>query len=209
VTGVVSGRFCGLLVAVVGLLVLGGASSARANDICANAVQRAENRSGGLPDCRAYEMVSSPYKEGFGADPRSFAEDGIVSYTSTGSFAGNAGSSVGSLYHATRSATGWVTAALTPPGAIFENFGEPAVGESADLRSSLWVMRRRDPPEADSDIYLRNSSDGSITRDFPLRGCKWRRRQRAAGVCRDGQRRPAASGERRQSRHPDPRGTLS
>jgi hypothetical protein len=107
-------------------------------------------------------MVSSPYKEGFGVDPRSFTEDGIVSYTSTGTFAGVVGSSLLGLYHATRSAAGWATTALTPPSTTYETFGQTASAESVDLRSSLWVMRRRDPPEVDSDIYLRNSADDFV-----------------------------------------------
>jgi hypothetical protein len=148
-----------LLAMVVGLTLCAGAlaSSVRAAETCANAVQRAESGSGELPDCRAYEMVSSPYKEGFDIDPTRFTDDGIVSYFSLGSFAGNAGSSLRSLYHAERSAAGWATTALTPSGVTYETTGAATSGESADLRSSLWVMRRRDPAEVTNDIYRRNA----------------------------------------------------
>ena len=66
--------------------------SAVAADACANAAVRAQTGSTGLPDCRAYEMVSPPYKEGFPVMPGPilFTDDGIVSYQSSGAFAGNA-----------------------------------------------------------------------------------------------------------------------
>lgn len=146
---------------VVGLvLCVGPSPPARAADVCANGVQRTENSSGELPDCRAYEMVTSPYKEGFGLDPRGFTDEGIVSYISTGVFAGNsapAGAAV--LYHAERSAEGWITTAPGPPGTIYETpSASSAAGESDDLRSSLWTMHgSQESPGASYDIYRRDS----------------------------------------------------
>ena len=152
-----------LLALVVALvLCVGVPSSAWAADSCANGAQRAANNSGELPDCRAYEMVSSPYKEGFGVDAGNFTEDGIVSYSSLGgNFAGNSANLLRPLYHAERSAAGWMTTAETPPGVIYNGGNDGARAESADLRSSLWVMRRRNPPEVTDDIYLRNA-DGDF-----------------------------------------------
>ncbi len=139
----------------LGLLV-GVTSSAQAADTCPNAVQRAANASRELPDCRAYEMVSPPYKEGFAVEPRRFTDDGVVSYVSTGTFAGSALGSAGNLYHAERSSSGWVTTAQSPPGVTYNAGGNTASAESSDLRSSLWVMRRRDrPQDASEDLYLR------------------------------------------------------
>ena len=77
------------LVAIMAMtLLLGGAPPAHADDSCPNAVQLTENHSNELPECRAYEMVTAPYKEGFAIVPRNFTDDGIVSYFSTGNFAG-------------------------------------------------------------------------------------------------------------------------
>ena len=147
-----------LLAVVVALaLCIGASSSARAADSCANGAQRVANNSDELPDCRAYEMVSSPYKEGFGVDAGNFTDDGIVSYSALGGmFAGNAANLLRPLYHAERSTAGWVTTVQTPPGTVFNGGNGGTSGESADLRSSVWVIRRRNPPEVSDDIYLRN-----------------------------------------------------
>jgi hypothetical protein len=152
-----------LLAAMVTASLLAGTPPpAQAADICPNAVQRAQNHSSDLPDCRAYEMVSPPYKEGFGVDPRNFTDDGIVSYISSGNFAGSAIGLAANLYHATRSATGWSTTAPTPSGAIYDTNRNTVAAESADLRSSLWVMHRRDRPGTTTGYYLR-TGDGNFT----------------------------------------------
>ncbi len=143
------------------LLCVGVTSSAWAVDTCPNAVQRVQNNSSELPDCRSYEMVSAPYKEGFNIDASRFTDDGIVSYSSTGTFAGSSVGSASNLYHATRSAAGWVTTAPSPSGVSYDTGGGTASAESADLRSSLWVMRRRDGVGG-TDIYHRGL-DGDLT----------------------------------------------
>jgi hypothetical protein len=159
-----------LAAAVAGLLPGGGTSSAIAADVCANAAQRLQSGSTGLPDCRAYEMVSAPYKEGFPIllGSAAFTEDGTVSYQSRGALAGNALGNSSNLYHAERSAAGWTTTSLDPPGTIFDtSLGEvanPVVAESADLRWSLWRMYRRDTESpADVGAWLR-SPDGAFAR---------------------------------------------
>lgn len=146
------GRLLALVAGAVGLLMAAAVPSAVA-DTCPNAVLRAENGSTSLPDCRAYEMVSPPYKQGFTIDPKSFA-DGIVSYQSTGNFAGNAQTSLVNNYHAVRSAAGWITSALAPPRVAYNAAGNPAQAESADLGSSLWLLAPSDQ-QVELDLYLR------------------------------------------------------
>jgi hypothetical protein len=156
---------------VASLLSVVFVSTATAGDACANAAVRAQTGSTGLPDCRAYEMVSAPYKEGFPiyiAGGVAFTEDGTVSYQSRGALAGNATGSTNNLYHATRSAAGWTTSSLDPPATIYSTtYGEVAVpvqAESADLRWSLWRMyRRNDVPDGDIGFWLRGP-DGAFTR---------------------------------------------
>jgi hypothetical protein len=159
-----------LAAVVAGLLSAGFVSSAAAADTCANAAVRVQTGSTGLPDCRAYEMVSASYKEGFPILPgsTSLSENGMVSYQSRGAFAGNALSSPNNLYHAARSAVGWTTSSQEPPGTIYEtSLGESAVpvqAESDDLRWSLWRMYRRDTESAaDLGFWLRGP-DGAFTR---------------------------------------------
>jgi hypothetical protein len=135
-----------------------------AADMCDNAGVRAQTGSSALPDCRAYEMVSPPYKEGFPAERPTFTDDGVVSYRSSGSFAGNTnGVLLGMAYSATRSAAGWVTTAPGPAEAIYDTHTTGIQAESADLRRSVWVMSRRDVPGDPFGIWLRGA-DGVFTR---------------------------------------------
>lgn len=157
---------------IVGVLSVGFVSSAVAGDTCVNAAVRVQTGSTALPDCRAYEMVSASYKEGFPLLPSGggigFTEDGLVSYQSRGAFAGNALGSPNNLYHATRSVAGWVTSSLDPPGSTYDTsngaIGIPVAAETVDLRWSVWSMVRRDGESGgDTGFWLRGS-DGAFTR---------------------------------------------
>ncbi|HEX5925912.1 MAG TPA: hypothetical protein VFY45_18920 [Baekduia sp.] len=140
-----------------------------AADGCPNATLRAQNNSSRLPDCRAYEMVSPPYKEDFGITLQSFNDDGAVSFTSPGIFAGNGYGVVFNEYVAMRSSAGWATVSPAPTAAIYDTSTNAAVeGLSADFGTSLWISRRRVAP-ADGGLYfyyLRHP-DGSLTRVGP------------------------------------------
>ena len=157
-----------LAAVLVGMLSAGLSSPAMAADTCANAAVRAQAGSAALPDCRGYEMVSSSYKEGFQADPIlvRFTDDGILSYGSAGTFAGNQLSSGFNRYHATRSAAGWLTRSISLPGDIYYMAINSVERESPDLRSSLWyVLDRLDMPgdEEGAGWYFRGP-DGHATR---------------------------------------------
>ena len=160
-------RVAGALGALAFLGVAGLAFSvapALAED-CPNAALRAENNSTRLPECRAYEMVTPLYKEGFSVAPQTFSDDGAVAYDSIGNFAGSALGPAGNEYLATRSSTGWATTSLDPPAATYATtilaFTE---GLSSDLRSSLWISQRGEPPADDGRFYYRRGPDGSMTR---------------------------------------------
>ena len=113
--------------------------------------------SAALPDCRAYEMVSPPDKNGGGVDggyhfgevvtPEQAATDGeAITYGSTAAFneSGAASALVASQYVSRRSVGGWVTQEITPkqelprgrvatdPGApdfsLFQGFNEELSG---------------------------------------------------------------------------------
>ena len=88
---------------------------------CANRVLREENSSTSLPDCRAYEMVSPPDKNGgdvsYSRGIMGSSPDGEkLAYASRSSFAGNAANSAyPNHYVATRGASGWSSEGIDPP----------------------------------------------------------------------------------------------
>jgi Tol biopolymer transport system component len=127
---------------------------------CPNEARREEQESGFLPECRAYEMVTPPFKQGFEPQKPQYS-DGAVAYYSTGSFDGNAYGGLGNQYVARRSETGWNTIAMNPPGEpwVFGVEGEGSRdGRTSDFRSVMWWMRPRTegPGERDVDHRDRN-----------------------------------------------------
>jgi hypothetical protein len=103
-----------------------GGGGGGTTDNCPNAAIRALQQATALPDCRAYEQVAPPERNGapiLGAtDPERWwqaATDGSsIFYTSAGVFAGaQAGASVTFPYLSERTAAGWSTRSLLPPQA--------------------------------------------------------------------------------------------
>jgi hypothetical protein len=151
-----------------GLIAIGltatPAHAAAAN--CPNAAFRAQSNSTHLPDCRAYELVTNPFKEGFAPLPQAYTDDGAFSYRSSGNFADNGMGGVGNQYLATRSPTGWSTTAPAPSGPTYVSTTGSADALSADLRSSIWQMRLPGQATNVNDLYLRGP-DGIFTRIGP------------------------------------------
>jgi hypothetical protein len=175
------------LAAVIASVVGFGVASVPAMaDDCPNAALRAQNNSTQLPECRAYELVSPVFKEGFTAAPTAITDDGRLAYLSNGNYANNgngfAGLPGGNGYLATRTGSGWSTTALAPSGPdfapstpLFAYQGRAsAAAFSTDLRLTLWSMRRADQPDSVHDLYVRDP-DGAFTRigsasDQPIDG---------------------------------------
>jgi hypothetical protein len=155
----------GVLAALSVALALPVTPARAAEDPCPNAALRALNNSSGLPGCRAYEMVTSPYKEGFVAQQQTFGDNGAYAYHSLGNFVDNPfGVNSGNQYVATRSAAGWTTVSHNPPGDqwVF-HAGEGAQdGLSADLLSSVWMMRPYARPSDPDGVYVRRP-DGEFS----------------------------------------------
>lgn len=161
-------RAAGALAAAAATVIVAlglSAPSALAADNCVNATVRAQTGSTELPDCRGYEQVSAPYKEGFDIQPFSlrFTDDGNVSYGSYGSFADNPLGITLNHYRATRSAAGWMTVSVAPPASRYDTHGGSVGAVSTDVRSQLWRAYRRDVPGDKFGVFLRGL-DGGMTR---------------------------------------------
>jgi hypothetical protein len=138
---------------------------------CPNEALRKENSSLALPECRAYEMVTPPNKQGFSAELKEFTEDGsAVAYSSQAGNIANSGSGeVQNGYVADRTGRGWETVPdlngpLGSPFAGPQGFGSIKENyvPSADLRSSLWFANPKGLVNGAWRPYIRNS-DGSFT----------------------------------------------
>jgi hypothetical protein len=123
-----------------------------------------------LPGCRAYEMVSPLDKNGGNVSPTfgvHVAPDGnAVSFGSTASFAGSAGSPLGTAYIARRGSN-WTTEGTDP--AQFNHGGLLIRGtpvSSADLHFSLGASRlalTAGAQEGGSNLYFRDNLTGART----------------------------------------------
>ena len=125
---------------------------------------------GGLPDNRAYEMVTPPQKSGaligtvqFGAGP-DVAEDGsglvftsIQCFTGSVSCNANRGEGQGDPFVSTRTSGGWVTRAAAPPASQFDS--NTYLRSSADAGTELFSAAVLPGGE---DHLVAGQSDGSF-----------------------------------------------
>jgi hypothetical protein len=182
--------FKGLLGAVVAVVcLLGGGllwtSGVAVADSCPNVLFRT-GPGAGLPDCRAYELVSPAGSAGEAYLPRvgvpnardvqtafplraAVDGDGVVYAEDAPATGGNGaiGHGYGNQYLATRGA-GWAASDITPPGTTFSSQTE-YTAFSSDL--SLGILQSEDysqpalTPDAPSrcwGLYSRRRSDGSL-----------------------------------------------
>ncbi len=134
-------------------------------ETCPNEARRAEQHSTFLPDCRAYEMVSPPDKNGgdvmiAASHVRSAAEGGAVSFASLTGFGDVRGGGASTEYMSIRNGAGqgWSTHSITPPqkpltllGVTFAGLDPTFDGElSADL--STGIFRTASPLTSDPNV---------------------------------------------------------
>src|SRR5271166_2691512 len=120
-----------------------------------------------LPACRAYELVSPVFKEGYGLGGSSGAivvsGDGLRVLTSSlGIFAGTESGSDGSggpYYEFSRTPSGWVVSGVSPSAAAFP--AQALLGVSSDLETTLWLLHTGAQSIFTEDLYLR-ARDGSL-----------------------------------------------
>lgn len=162
---------CVACVGVISGVVCAGAQAAVS---CANEALRQELGSGALPDCRAYELVSPPYKEGsqlvthnLAGQRGAVAEDGdhVIGF-GYGAFAESKSEPFESImYELSRSASGWTATSLAPPGSLSpeSNF----FGASRDLSKTLWGLDSATGSVREENLFVREP-DGAFVEIGPL-----------------------------------------
>jgi hypothetical protein len=158
-----------LLFVLGGFVVLCSPASAAADaGACPNEALRAELQSGALPDCRAYELVTPPFKSGQRTSLLRMLGDGSrLLVESNGAFAGtesHAGRGVTAIYELTRLDSGWSVSSANPPAAQFP--AQRFVAASADLNRTLWALRAPSQSIYAEDYYVREA-DGSLVEVGP------------------------------------------
>jgi hypothetical protein len=170
-TVVLSGRVSSmaLLLLLCGVQVVAVLPSAASADSCPNAVFRT-GPSSRLPDCRAYELVSPPFKnDGLIEEP--FLTSSSGSTLVVGEIAGFEGIEsddglIAARYRLTRTSSGWTTTPLNLAanrftGFFLAGFGPDGLDWSEDLGSSVWVEREVGEPGNALDFF-REGPEGSI-----------------------------------------------
>jgi hypothetical protein len=152
---------------------------------CPNEQLRAEQPYGlGLPDCRAYEMVSPVQTNGqdavdpfTGGGPAAVSGE-AVTYASRGSFDGPEGAVYENQFLSRRGPEGWSTRSITPPDASYESSEETPYGSvyfTPELSEGLATTDVPQSSEAPAkmnafELYLVNFATGSyqlITNEGP------------------------------------------
>ncbi len=130
-----------------------------ASSACLNEQLRLENNSTALPNCRAFEMLTPPYKDGYGVRAETIAEDGSrVIGSSLGNFSGNVAmpatrGSLGLEYELARGPEGWGVRPLTPSNPQFRSAQTYTQGTTADVTQTLFKMPTA--PVGQDDYWLR------------------------------------------------------
>ncbi len=121
--------------------------------------------SGLLPDCRAYEMVTPPYKEGYPFFGEGYSHNGEQFFLSSFSanlagVAGDGQSVEGTVYMDSRTAGGWQLSPVNPSSGVYARQFLPAGDVEPESGYSLWEMHTLEQPATADELYLRSPGGG-------------------------------------------------
>ncbi len=161
-------RWGSLLVAL--LLIACVLPAAAQAEQCPNEQLRREANSVQLPDCRAYELVTPPFKNGvavyMGLGSQASTSGDGVTLGATGVFAGAKGSALVLDYLSSRTPSGWSTQGLEIPQLNIGNIMDgPTQGVSADLSHTFLGSLMALAPGAvqgQVNLYLQDNSTGQL-----------------------------------------------
>ena len=162
-----------MIAVVFGVFLSVGVAGASAEP-CPNGELRVMQHDEALPECRAYELVTPPYKEGNTPLPFAIAEDGShVVISSYGAFDSTAGdpfstNAEGAAYLLTRTSSGWSTTPLNPSEAAYHLVELQDV--SRDFTESLWSMVPRASSTGETIFYLRRPDGTFVAVGAPTPG---------------------------------------
>ncbi len=147
-----------ILVGVMPISALGAGDANRAG--CPVASEQSPGFRAYLPDCRAYEMVTPPYKQGVGVHFDGLAAGGEALFgSSLAALAGTEGApqSLGAEYEFERGGSGWAVRALTPANPAFRG----AVSfEALAPDGGPVLFKMPTAPVGDDHFWLRDPGGG-------------------------------------------------
>ncbi len=151
----------------IAIAVLGTWSTPTFAAECQNQQLRLEDHSAELPDCRAFELISPPYKDGYSPFLTNVSPNGErVLYNSIGAFAGAKGNQNvdGTIYVGSRTSSGWITKAISPAASTFSY--AQWEDSSVALDRTLWAAHTTSQSVNANDLYVREPN-GSFVRVGP------------------------------------------
>jgi Tol biopolymer transport system component len=151
-------------------------------EACSNSAVRT-GPSAALPDCRAYELVTPPSKNGTlvkeaqgngeWVDPGGSSVIGASELAmSPSNTLGGGNLEAGSYYYLGRTAAGWRSTPISPPSSQYESFFSgnqpPLAGIGVDGGETLWVQRGLTLPSNELDVYVSPSPGAPLTDIGPI-----------------------------------------
>jgi hypothetical protein len=177
-------RMLGLMGLAIGLIMSPTALAVAAGDVnqvgCPTQTEASPGFRNYLPDCRAYEMVTPPFKDGeppLTENAAMAANGSSLSFTSLGAFAapGDDVTVQGGEYVTSREAAGWSSLPVNPPADKFLG-GSPEKGSSThetldyskDLEHTLFLQAPIADKPIDARFYAYDIPTKSFTEVGPL-----------------------------------------